>query len=100
MGKFLCRFLTVIVLIAAVLNFSAVLKNSPAFNDDERLESVVGGWRVPNVASHYDKSEYQLELAYGYINELGLTYDPETGEMGSFKCICLGIPRASTKPSG
>jgi len=82
MGKLLCRVFAIIVLALAVINFSVVLKNSPAFNSDERQRSVVGGWRVPNVASHYDKSEYQLELAYGYINELGLTYDPETGETG------------------
>jgi len=82
MGKFLCRILAVAVLIGAIANFSVVFKNSPAFNDNERLESVVGGWRVPNSSSHYDKSEYQLELAYGYLNELGLVYDPETGKTG------------------
>lgn len=82
MGKILCRVLMVAVLIAAVVNVSTVFRTSPAFNSDERMESVVGGWRVPNTASHYDKAEYRLELAYGYLNELGLTYDPETGQTG------------------
>jgi len=81
MGRFLCRVFAVIVLVGAAVNFSVVLKNSPAFNGDERQRSVVGGWRVPNVASHYDKAEYLQELAYGYLYELGLTYDPKTEEM-------------------
>ncbi|MFK7849075.1 MAG: hypothetical protein AB8G77_27555 [Rhodothermales bacterium] len=82
MGSFLCRILTVALLVGALANFAVVFKSSPAFNGNERLESVVGGWRVLNSASHYDKAEYQLELAYGYLNELGLALDPETGKMG------------------
>ena len=82
MGKLLCRLFAVAVLVGALINFSVVFKNSPALNDSERLESVAGGWRVPIVAAHYDRAEYRLQLAYGYLNELGLTYDPETEQMG------------------
>lgn len=81
MGKLLCRFFTVIILVAATANFAVVLKTSPAFNSAERQLSVMGDWRVPNIAAHYDKSEYLLELGYGYLNEIGLTYDPETDQM-------------------
>jgi len=79
MGYFLCRLFTVAVLIGAVANFGAVFGSSPAFNSNERRESVVGGWRVPNAAAHYDKAEYLLELGYTYLNELNLIYDPVGG---------------------
>lgn len=81
MDKLSCRVFAIAVLVGAIFNFTAIFKSSPAFNSDERMESVVGGWRVPNAASHYDKAEYRLGLAYGYLNELGLTYDPETDKM-------------------
>ncbi|MFK7877318.1 MAG: hypothetical protein AB8B71_16340 [Paracoccaceae bacterium] len=81
MGKFLCRLLSVAVLIGAFVNFGVVFATSPAFNNDERLESVAGGWRVPNAAAHYDKAEYLLELGYTYLNELSVTYDPDTGDV-------------------
>ena len=75
------RVLLFAVLAGAVVNFVAVFADSPAFSKAERLETVAGGWRVPNVAAHYDKSEYKLELAYGYLNNLGMVYDPETQSM-------------------
>lgn len=80
MGKFLCRFFSIAVLIGAIVNFATVFASSPAFNGNERLKSVVGGWRVPNTAAHYDKAEYLLELGYTYLNEPGLGYDPATGD--------------------
>ncbi|SLN59142.1 hypothetical protein ROA7450_03055 [Roseovarius albus] len=82
MGKILCRCLCAVVLIGAVVNFAAVFKTSPAFNSEVRAESVFGGWRVPNAAAHYDRSEYMLELGYTYLFEIGTTYDPVTGEPG------------------
>ena len=78
MGKFLCRILSVAVLIGAVMNFATVFASSPAFNSNERLESVVGGWRVSNTTAHYDKAEYLLELGLTYLNEIGVTYDPDS----------------------
>jgi tetratricopeptide (TPR) repeat protein len=69
------------VLIGAIANFVIVFASSPAFNSTQRLESVVGGWRVPNTAAHYDKAEYLLELGFTYLNEIGVTVDPETGEV-------------------
>lgn len=69
MGKFLCRLLSVIVLAGAVVNFSMVFSSSPAFNSDERLQSLDGDWRVSNMAAHYDKAEYLLELARTYLSD-------------------------------
>lgn len=81
MGKLMCRVLAVAVLIGAIMNFASVFASSPAFNSTERLESVVGGWRVPNAAAHYDKAEYLLELGFTYLNEIGVTFDPDTSEV-------------------
>jgi len=82
MGKLLCRLFSIAILIGAISNFGTVFASSPAFNSDERREAVVGGWRVPNAAAHYDKAEYLLELGYAYLNEPGLDYDPAIGEVG------------------
>ncbi len=80
MGKILVRIFCVAVLIGAILNFTMVFETSPAFNSNARDKNVGGNWRVPNAAAHYDKSEYLLELAYSFLNELDLTYDPATGD--------------------
>ncbi len=80
MGKILCRIFCAVVLVGAILNFVMVFESSPAFNSNQRGENVDGDWRVPNAAAHYDKAEYLLELAYSFLNELDLTYDPSTGD--------------------
>ena len=80
MGKVVCRSLCAVVLIGAIVNFAIVFRTSPAFNSEVRVENVVGGWRAPNAAAHYDQSEYLLELGSAYLAELGLMYDPVTGE--------------------
>lgn len=76
MGSFLCRLFCVALLIGALVNFTTVFAFSPAFNTEERLENLTGGWRVANMAAHYDKAEYLRELAGTYLNEADLPDDP------------------------
>ena len=79
MGNFVCRVFAIALLLAAVVNFSAVLGSSPAFNESEREQGVSGEWRVTRSAAHYSKSEYQIQLARGYMRDPGLVYDPDLG---------------------
>lgn len=64
-GMFL---VSVLGLLLALWNFSAVLSKSPAFVEEARIEGVYGQWRTRDTPSLYDRPAYLFQKGYGYLN--------------------------------
>lgn len=64
-GMFL---VSVLGLLLALWNFSAVLSDSPAFVEEARINGVFGEWRTRDNPSLYDRPAYMFQKGYGYLN--------------------------------
>ena len=75
------RVLTLALVPAGWAVLAAVATGLPVFNSAVQRVSVTGGWATADSTAHYDRAEYLFHLGYDYVNDFGMFYDEDRGEM-------------------